>query len=195
MFERSFPVAPQPGPRRPAGRSLAHLLPVVAFVVLLGSVAGGCAEQVPTATWQTVPGQAAAPANAAMPDGMSSADPMAVAAWNARPGFIENAAAGTQAGYAYALQHPDILRYIPCYCGCAGAGHKSNLDCYITAHAAGSPIVFDEHASYCDVCIRITEMAKQRTAQGQSLSLVRQAVDQTFGGGGTPGTPTELPPL
>ncbi len=33
--------------------------------------------------------------------------------------------------YAFAVDRPDVLRWIPCYCGCVHDGHASNLDCFV----------------------------------------------------------------
>jgi len=39
----------------------------------------------------------------------------------------------TQAAYRYAVANHDTLQYIPCFCGCVNAGHRSNFDCYVGA--------------------------------------------------------------
>ena len=39
--------------------------------------------------------------------------------------------AETQSLYRYAAANHDVLRYIPCFCGCVNAGHGSNFDCYV----------------------------------------------------------------
>ena len=31
-----------------------------------------------------------------------------------------------RATYDFAAQHPEILKYVPCYCGCGEQGHKAN---------------------------------------------------------------------
>jgi hypothetical protein len=113
-------------------------------------------------------------------------------AWASRPAFVHVDAA-TEEAYAFALYHPQVLKWMPCYCGCQGIGHRSNLDCYVKAAVAGGPTIFDEHASYCDICVKTTLLVKKMYSEGRSLRDIRQAVDQTFGGA-APGTPTELPP-
>ena len=48
--------------------------------------------------------------------------------------------------YAFAAENGETLRHIPCYCGCVGIGHRSNLDCYVTEfHPDGTPI-WTDHA-------------------------------------------------
>lgn len=54
---------------------------------------------------------------------------------------------GTAEAYQFAVDNPDVLKYIPCYCGCGELdGHVSNLDCFIKS-GSGNDIVFDKHAA------------------------------------------------
>jgi uncharacterized protein with PCYCGC motif len=41
-----------------------------------------------------------------------------------------------RAAYKFAAEHPEILSYIPCYCGCERSGHRGNEDCFVTARDA-----------------------------------------------------------
>jgi hypothetical protein len=61
--------------------------------------------------------------------------------------FDSTAPKGSVAAYQFAIDYPDVLAQIPCYCGCGQeAGHKSNLDCFIKSRN-GDDIVFDKHAA------------------------------------------------
>lgn len=65
------------------------------------------------------------------------------------PSFASDPTAprGAVEAYQFAIDYPNILAQIPCYCGCADeANHKSNLDCYIQSRT-GNDIVFDDHGS------------------------------------------------
>jgi hypothetical protein len=33
--------------------------------------------------------------------------------------------------YEFAARRPDVLHYMPCFCGCWREGHHSNYDCFI----------------------------------------------------------------
>ncbi len=44
--------------------------------------------------------------------------------------------------YRFAIANRDILRQIPCYCGC-GAQHRSNAECYIKDIGSDGKIEFD----------------------------------------------------
>ncbi|HET7342307.1 MAG TPA: PCYCGC motif-containing (lipo)protein [Methylomirabilota bacterium] len=39
--------------------------------------------------------------------------------------------------YRFAHDRGDVLRWMPCTCGCAGIGHTSNRSCYIKAEGTG----------------------------------------------------------
>ncbi len=49
--------------------------------------------------------------------------------------------------YAFALARPDVLRYVPCYCGCGGLGHSSNLSCFVRSASAAGGVVLDSHGA------------------------------------------------
>lgn len=147
-----------------------------------GTAAVATARATMTAT------MAAANAAANMPDAQSAE--VRTAAWAGRPDFT-GTDARTEEAYRYAFDHPQVLQWMPCYCGCGATGHRSNLDCYFDPRSDGS-IKFEEHASYCDVCVNITLRAKQLVASGSSLASVRTTIDAEFGGTG-PGTDTARP--
>ena len=162
----------------------------LAFAVLVapGVVAGCATEAAQAPAWTAHP-------NVATPAGPAAdGDPAMKAAWAARPAYARQDAR-TEEAYAYAMASPAVLRWMPCYCGCGGMGHGSNLDCFFKPTMAGLAPTFEEHASYCDICVETALMAKQMSADGQSLRAIRDAIDARFGGGGAPGTPTELPPV
>lgn len=37
--------------------------------------------------------------------------------------------------YVFAARHPEVLQYMPCYCGCERESppHRSNYDCFVNA--------------------------------------------------------------
>lgn len=49
--------------------------------------------------------------------------------------------------YYFALERPDVLQYMPCFCGCDRTdGHISNLDCFVQSRSAQG-IVLEAHGS------------------------------------------------
>lgn len=102
--------------------------------------------------------------------------------------------ANVRDGYEYALRRPDVLKYLPCYCGCGLMdGHTSNLDCFIVGVEKNGSVRFDDHGSFCDTCLQIARDAERLLGQGKTLAQVRDYVDATHGGKG-PGTDTPKPP-
>jgi hypothetical protein len=68
----------------------------------------------------------------------------------------------TLRAYRYATEHPEVLEQIPCYCGCGDhADHRSVRDCYIRDDGT-----YDEHASFCDVCVGIAITAQDFLPDG-----------------------------
>jgi hypothetical protein len=47
------------------------------------------------------------------------------------PDQVREASAEVRELYAFAARRPDVLKYMPCFCGCGRVGHRSNYDCFI----------------------------------------------------------------
>jgi Protein of unknown function with PCYCGC motif len=62
----------------------------------------------------------------------------------ALPAFAE--ADDVAALYRFARDHGDVLRWMPCLCGCARVGHTSNRSCYIKAES-GDQTTWTSHAA------------------------------------------------
>jgi hypothetical protein len=45
-----------------------------------------------------------------------------------------------RAAYSFAAEHPEVLGYVPCYCGCERQGHRGNDDCFVTARNDGGDV-------------------------------------------------------
>jgi hypothetical protein len=51
-----------------------------------------------------------------------------------------------RAVYKFAAEHPEVLSYVPCYCGCEREGHRGNEDCFVAArNAKGDVTQWDPH--------------------------------------------------
>ncbi len=50
-----------------------------------------------------------------------------------------------QAVFTFAARHPEVLHYVPCFCGCQRAGHKDNDDCFIASRDASGRPRWDPH--------------------------------------------------
>ena len=45
-----------------------------------------------------------------------------------------------------AARRGELLKYIPCYCGCERVGHRSNHDCYVKGVTPDGRPKWDDHA-------------------------------------------------
>lgn len=50
-----------------------------------------------------------------------------------------------QAIYEFAARHPEVLRYVPCFCGCERMGHGSNHDCFVSRRDPAGRVTWDAH--------------------------------------------------
>jgi Protein of unknown function with PCYCGC motif len=99
------------------------------------------------------------------------------------------------AAFRFAGEHPEILSYVPCFCGCQHSGHKGNTDCFVRSRAAnGDVIEWEPHGIECAVCIDVATRARQMHASGASVRDIRAAVEKEFGPKFPTMTPTPKPP-
>jgi len=86
------------------------------------------------------------------------------------------------AAYQFAAEHPEILSYVPCFCGCERAGHQGNADCFVRSRAEnGDVLEWDEHGVDCAVCLDVATRSRQMYATGASVTDIRAAIDREFG--------------
>lgn len=174
--------------------------PLLILVLALGGTMAGCSSGHDGAmTGSSAPASAASAAPGAamvtVPMGsmhMPTAQDVS-AAWKARPDYVTALPSEGQGAYAFALARPDVLQWLPCYCGCAAMGHRSNLDCFFQRREVQGTYQYEEHASFCDICVKTANLASQMLQQGSTMTQIRAAVDNTFSGS-APGTDTPLPP-
>ncbi len=102
------------------------------------------------------------------------------------------------AAYRFAAEHPEILTYIPCFCGCERSGHKGNEDCFVQKRGANGDVTeWTEHGMECTVCIDVATQAEQMFASGASVRDIRAAVEAKWGATAAQNhahTPTPEPP-
>lgn len=66
-----------------------------------------------------------------------------LAAESLLPGDIRQAPVKVREAYRFASANREILRYIPCYCGCGDVGHTSNASCYLKDSSTPGKLIFD----------------------------------------------------
>jgi hypothetical protein len=99
------------------------------------------------------------------------------------------------AAFQFAAEHPEILSYVPCFCGCQHSGHRGNEDCFVrTRDANGDVTVWEDHGLECAVCIDVATRSRQMYSSGASVRDIRAAVEKEFAPNFPSMTPTPKPP-
>ena len=88
------------------------------------------------------------------------------------PAEVQSAPVSVQTAYQFAAANPDLMKQIPCYCGCGDIGHTSNYSCYVSNVDDKGAITFDNHAMGCSICVDITQdvMRMLKTAKAPATS-------------------------
>ena len=105
------------------------------------------------------------------------------------PAEVQSAAVSVRTAYQFAAANPDVMKNIPCYCGCGGIGHTSNYSCYVSQADANGGITYDNHALGCSICVDITQDAMRLLKDGKSVPDIRSYVDATYSKYGTSNMP------
>ena len=99
-----------------------------------------------------------------------------------------------RAVYRFAAEHPEVLSYVPCFCGCERGGHRGNDDCFVKSrNAQGDVTEWEPHGLDCAVCIDVANEAMQMTRSGASVTDIRKAIESKWNRPGSGHTPTPSP--
>jgi hypothetical protein len=100
-----------------------------------------------------------------------------------------------RATYDFAAQHPEILKYVPCYCGCGSQGHKANESCFVARRdTKGNVLEWDTHGFGCTICIDVAREAMQLYSSGADVVSIRTAIERRWAANAEGRTPTPVPP-
>src|SRR2546423_4550252 len=138
--------APPEEPRR-STKSIVGVLAIVIAAALGVFVATRPTEPQPSSTSSTAQSAPQPPADATPqyakfgPHKQESLPPIPFdGSPTARPPDVVRAA------YQFAAEHPEVLSYVPCYCGCERSGHRGNDDCFVAARdAVGDVTQWEPH--------------------------------------------------
>jgi len=111
-----------------------------------------------------------------------------MASMDLMPAEVHAAAVTVQEAYQFNVANPEIMKEIPCYCGCGNVGHASNYDCYVSdvddagnpSTGSGQAITFDNHALGCSICVDITQDVMRMLKDGKSPGEARASIDATY---------------
>lgn len=110
----------------------------------------------------------------------ASTDGLKMAAMADMPANVKSAPATVQQAYQFALANPDVMKQVPCYCGCGAMGHTSNYSCYVAGNNADGSTKFDSHALGCSLCVDITQDTMRLLKEGKSVKDIRAYVDSKY---------------
>ena len=100
-----------------------------------------------------------------------------------------------RAVYRFAAEHPEVLSYVPCFCGCERGGHRGNDDCFVKArNAQGDVTEWEPHGLDCAVCLDVANEAMQMHRSGASVRDIRAAIEKKWASPSAGHTPTPMPP-
>ena len=105
------------------------------------------------------------------------------------PAEVQSAPVTVQTAYQFAAANPDIMKDIPCYCGCGNIGHTSNYSCYVAGTDDKGNIRWDSHALGCSICVDITQDVMRMLKDGKSPGDARVYIDATYSKYGTSNIP------
>ena len=103
-----------------------------------------------------------------------------MASMDGMPAQVQSAPITVQQAYQFAAANPDVMKHIPCYCGCGAMGHSSNYSCYVSGVDANGSITYDTHALGCSICVDITQDTMRLLRQSKSVSEIKAYIDQTY---------------
>jgi hypothetical protein len=101
-----------------------------------------------------------------------------------------------RAAYQFAAEHPEVLSYVPCFCGCERSGHRGNEDCFVRERDInGDVVAWDDHGMECAICLDVAERSRKLFAEGATVKDIRAAIEKEFGSHAASHTPTPAPPM
>lgn len=121
--------------------------------------------------------------------------PQWVSSWPALPeprSLHRRPIGDVKGAYAYAATHQEVLRAIPCYCGCVREGHQSVLQCFLSGSRTDGSPVWTDHSFDCTLCIHIVREVMLMASQGMIATDIRRTIEDRYRTVGVP-TQTQLP--
>ena len=121
--------------------------------------------------------------------GQSKATGLTMLPMDRMPAQVQSAAVNVQQAYQFASANTDVMKGIPCYCGCGNIGHISNYSCYVQGTDAKGNITFDNHALGCSLCVTITQDTMRFLKEGKTVPQIKAYVDAAYSKYGTSNMP------
>jgi hypothetical protein len=103
-----------------------------------------------------------------------------MASMDQMPSDVKNAPVAVHQAYQFNIANLDVMKLIPCYCGCGAMGHTSNYSCYVSGVDSKGKVVYETHALGCSICVDITQDTMRLLKQGKTVPEIKAYVDQTY---------------
>jgi hypothetical protein len=111
------------------------------------------------------------------------------------PEYVTDADPEVQSLYEFQVTHGELMRYMPCFCGCGdNVGHRNNRDCFIEEVRDNGSVEFDPMAPSCGVCLGVAAQSREMLEEGSSPREIRAAIDTQYADSIDTSTPTPYPP-
>jgi hypothetical protein len=110
----------------------------------------------------------------------STQEGLQMASLDEMPAEVKSAPSTVQQAYQFAVANPDVMKQVPCYCGCGAMGHTSNYACYVSDVDVNGNVSFDTHALGCSICVDITQDTMRLLKQGKPVTDIKTYIDQTY---------------
>ncbi len=92
-----------------------------------------------------------------------------------------NAPKEVKEAYQFTQENIDLTKKITCYCGCLNsAGHENLSKCYVREIKDNGQIVYDSHASMCQICIGEALDSKKWLSEGLSPDQIVKLIDARY---------------
>ncbi len=109
------------------------------------------------------------------------------------PQFLNDHHDNMKVLYSAVPDHQELLEQIPCYCGCGeSVGHGHSYHCFVHENHENGSIIWDDHATRCQVCLDIAAESIVEYNEGKSIEEVRQLIEEKYEDQGYP-EPTKTP--
>src|SRR5215472_13025545 len=163
-------------------RRIVRILPGAIAVIGLATACNSSSSAPPPGS--STPAPAAQAQTAGVPAPISTAPVQIAADLPPLPPGVNNSARPVEvikAVYEFAARHPEVLKYMPCFCACPSMGHKSNEDCFVAGrNVKGDVNAWEYHGMGCEVCVDVAQQAMQMHNAGASTAEIRDAIDKKY---------------
>ena len=122
----------------------------------------------------------------------NSKNNLAMASLDSMPADVKNAPVMVQQAYQFDVANPDVMKQIPCYCGCGAMGHTSIYSCYVFNVEDSGKITYETHALGCSICVDISQDTIRLLKQGKAVPEIKAYIDQTYSKYGPSNMPHDL---